>query len=79
MSSLQDTVKVLCSPAVSVSCFFELRGGHMHKDPVAQELSSASDSRMSKKVRTTRGSNHKRNNYKGSTTGLPKAKAVAQT
>lgn len=44
-------------PGLECRSLFELRGGHMHKDPVAQELSSISDSCMAKKVSTTRGSN----------------------
>lgn len=44
-------------PALECRLIFELRGGHVHKDPVAQELSSISDSRTAKKVSITRGSN----------------------
>lgn len=44
-------------PGLERRLIFELRGGHVHKDPVAQELSSISDSRMAKKVSITRGSN----------------------
>lgn len=44
-------------PGLQYKSLFDPRGGHMHKDPVTQELSSISDSCMAKKVSTTRGDN----------------------
>lgn len=54
MSSLQDMAKVL---RFQCRLLFELKGEHMHNDPVPQELSSISDSCMAKNVSTAKGSN----------------------